>query len=43
MDAIDEYYRTGESTAIEAMKQFIVAIWRCFEFHFLKLPTQADF
>jgi hypothetical protein len=42
-DATDEYCRTGESTAIEAMKRFTVAIRGCFESHFLRLPTQADF
>jgi hypothetical protein len=42
-DATDEYCRTGESTAIEAMKRFTVAIRGCFESHFLRLPTRADF
>jgi hypothetical protein len=42
-DTTDEYCRTGESTAIEAMKRFTVAIRGCFESHFLRLPTRADF
>jgi hypothetical protein len=42
-DATDEYCRTGESTAIEAMKCFTVAIRGCFESHFLRLPTRANF
>ena len=28
---VDEYYRLGEATAFEAMKQFIIAICGCFE------------
>jgi hypothetical protein len=43
IDAIDEYYRTGKSTAIEAMKRFTVAIRGCFESRFLRLPTREDF
>jgi hypothetical protein len=42
-DATDEYCRTGESTAIEAMKRFTVAIRACFESQFLRLPTRVDF
>jgi hypothetical protein len=42
-DATDEYCRTGESTAIEAMKRFTVAIRGCFESCFLRLPSRADF
>ena len=41
-DATDEYYRTGESTAVEAMKRFIVAIRGCFAETFLRLPSQED-
>jgi hypothetical protein len=43
IDATDEYCRTGESTAIEGMKRFRVAIQGCFKSHFLRLPTRADF
>jgi hypothetical protein len=43
IDATDEYCRTGESTTIEAMKRFTIAIRGCFESRFLRLPTQDDF
>jgi hypothetical protein len=42
-DATDEYCHTGESTAIEAMKHFTIAIRKCFEGTFLWTPTRADF
>ena len=35
VDACDEYYWLGESTAMEAMKRWIVAIWGCFEARYL--------
>jgi len=41
-DATDEYCRTGESTANEAMKRFVVAIRGCFESTFLRQPTLDD-
>jgi hypothetical protein len=42
-DATDEYCRTGESTAIEAMKRFTVAVRGCFESTFLRQPSREDF
>ena len=42
-DATDEYCRIGESTAIEAMKRFIVVVRGCFESTFLQQPSQEDF
>jgi hypothetical protein len=42
-DATDEYCRTGESTALEAMKRFVVAIRGCFQSTYLREPTRADF
>jgi hypothetical protein len=42
-DGTDEYCRTGESTALEAMKRFVVAIRGCFQSTYLREPTQADF
>jgi hypothetical protein len=41
-DATDEYCRTGESTAVEAMKRFTVAIRGSFAETFLRLPNQED-
>jgi hypothetical protein len=41
-DATDDYCRTGESTAIEAMKRFTVAIRGSFSETFLCLPSQED-
>ena len=43
MLAIDEYVRLGESTALEAMKRWVVAIHSCFGATYLRQPTQADF
>jgi hypothetical protein len=41
-DATDEYYRAGESTAIEALKRFVIAIRGCFENTFLRQPSRED-
>ena len=42
-DAMDDYCRTSESTAIECMKRFCVTVRAEFgDFH-LRQPTQADF
>ena len=42
-DATDEYCRIGESTAIEAMKRFTMAVRACFESTFLRQPSFADY
>ena len=42
-DATDEYCRTSESTAMECMKRFCLAIRAEFEEHYLRQPTQEDF
>jgi hypothetical protein len=42
-DATDEYCRTSESTAMECMKRFCLAIRAEFEEHYLRQPTRADF
>jgi hypothetical protein len=41
-DAIDEYCRLGESTAMETMKQFVVTIRACFQSTYLRQPTHND-
>jgi hypothetical protein len=41
-DSCDEYYRLGESTALEAMKHLVVAIRGCFEAQYLQQPTKVD-
>jgi hypothetical protein len=41
-DACDEYCRLGESTALEAMKRWVVAIRGCFEAQYLRQPTRVD-
>jgi hypothetical protein len=41
-DAMDEYCRLSESTAMEAMTRFVVAIRACFEGRYLRQPTHED-
>jgi hypothetical protein len=41
-DAVDEYCRLSESTAMEAMRRFVVAIMACFESRYLRQPTRED-
>jgi hypothetical protein len=41
-DVCDEYCRLGESTALVAMKKWVVAIRGCFEAQYLRQPTRAD-
>jgi hypothetical protein len=43
VDATDEYYKTSESTAMESLKRFCVAIRVEFGDYHLRQPTQADF
>jgi hypothetical protein len=42
-DAMDDYYRTSESTALECMKWFCVAVWAKFGDHHMRQPMRADF
>jgi hypothetical protein len=41
-DAIDEYCRLNESTTMEAMRRFVLAIRACFEARYLRQPTRED-
>jgi hypothetical protein len=41
-DAVDEYCRLSESTAMEAMRRFVLAIKACFEARYLRQPTRED-
>jgi hypothetical protein len=41
-DAIDEYVRIGESTAIESLKRFCRAVTGVFEETYLRAPTEED-
>ena len=42
-DAIDEYYRTSESIALESLRHFCLAIRAIYEPYDLMQPTRADF
>lgn len=41
-DAIDDYVRIGESTAIESLKRFVKAIFEIFSEEYLRRPTNED-
>jgi hypothetical protein len=41
-DVCDEYYRLGESTTLEAIKHWIIAIRDCFEAKYLRQPTRVE-
>jgi len=41
-DATDEYVRIGESTAIESLRRFVVAVVDLFEEEYLRYPNEAD-
>jgi hypothetical protein len=41
-DACNEYWRLGESTAMEAMKHWVIAIRGCFEAQYLRQLSRAD-
>ncbi|KAM5550857.1 hypothetical protein ABKV19_027286 [Rosa sericea] len=41
-DAVDDYLRIGESTAIEAMKRFVQAVISVFGAEYLRKPTSDD-
>ena len=43
VDATDEYCRTSESTALESLRCFCLAIRAIYEPYHLRQPTRADF
>jgi hypothetical protein len=42
-DATDEYCRTSESTVMECLRRFCLAIRAFFEDYYMRQPTEADF
>ena len=43
VDATDEYCRTSESTMLESLRRFCLAIRAIYEPYYLRQPTRADF
>ena len=41
-DAIDEYVRIGESTALESLRRFVAAVVDIFEDEYLRYPNETD-
>jgi hypothetical protein len=41
-DALDEYIRIGESTALEALRKFVVAVVEVFGPECMRLPNEHD-
>jgi hypothetical protein len=41
-DATDEYVRVGESTALECLRKFAVAVVEVFGPEYLRLPNKYD-
>ena len=41
-DALDEYICIGESTALEALRNFVVAVVEVFGPEFLRMPSEQD-
>ena len=41
-DALDEYIRIGESTALEALRNFVVAVVEVFGPEYLRMPNEQD-
>jgi len=41
-DALDEYIRIGESTALEALRNFVVAVVEVFGPEYLRMSNQHD-
>jgi hypothetical protein len=39
-DALDEYIRIGESTALEALREFTVAVVEVFGPEYMRLPNE---
>ena len=38
-DALDEYFRIGESTALEALRKFVVAVVEVFGLEYMRRPN----
>jgi hypothetical protein len=41
-DALDEYIRIGESTALEALRKFVVSVVAVFVPKYMRLPNEQD-
>jgi hypothetical protein len=41
-DATDDYVRVGESTALQYLRKFVVAVVEVFEPEYLRLPNEQD-
>jgi hypothetical protein len=41
-NATDEYVRVGESTALECLRKFVVAVVEVFGLEYLRLPKEHD-
>jgi hypothetical protein len=41
-DALDEYFRIGESAALEALRKFVVAVVEVFRPEYMRLPNKQD-
>ena len=41
-DALDEYIRIGESTVLEALRKFTVAVVEIFGQEYMRLPNEED-
>ena len=41
-DALDEYIRIGESTALEALRKFTIAVVEIFGQQYMRLPNEED-
>ena len=41
-DALDEYIRIGESTALEALRKFTIAVVEIFGQEYMRLPNEED-
>jgi hypothetical protein len=39
-DVLDEYIRIGKSTALEALRKFVVAIIEVFGLEYMRLPNE---
>ena len=41
-DATDDYVRIGESTALESLRRFVVAVVQVFGPEYMRLPNEQD-
>ena len=41
-DVHNEYYKLGETTPSKCTKRFVIAIWGCFEFTYMRQYTKED-